>query len=305
MPSWNQLLEEIKAAGDQAGTRMEELAVDQMTEISHLRGGRNVMLYASSFLQKPGVPPLWQTISKEDLNGFMTTIYGLDCSKGLSLILHTPGGDLNAIETIVAYLWSKFEEIEVIVPTYAMSAGTMLALASNRVVMGRQSQLGPTDPQLSGLSAGAIVEQFDMARSEIIADQNAAHAWAPVLQVYGPSLYQEARNALEYAQRMVGRWLACRMFAGHDDPEADAEATAKHFGDTGQHLSHGRRIDRDEARGHGVVVEDLEDDQDLQEAVLTLYHLTTIIFEKSPATKLLRSSSGLWVKNYTPPASQP
>jgi len=53
-----------------------------------------------------------------------------------------------AAQTIVDYLRSKFSTIEVLVPTYAMSAGTMIALGCDRVFMGRQSQLGPTDPQL-------------------------------------------------------------------------------------------------------------------------------------------------------------
>ena len=109
----------------------------------------------------------------------MSTIYGMTWSKGLTLLLHTPGGVTNAAETIVAYLWSKFLDIEVIVPTYAMSAGTMISLAANRLIMGRQSQLGPIDPQMPMggcfVSARAIVDQFERAKADVLSNRDLAH----------------------------------------------------------------------------------------------------------------------------------
>lgn len=69
-----------------------------------------------------------------------------------------------AAQTIVDYLRSEFLAIDVLVSAYAMSAYTMIALGCNRIIMGRQSQLGPTDPQLivgnRSFSAHSIVEQF-------------------------------------------------------------------------------------------------------------------------------------------------
>lgn len=233
----------------------------------------------------------------------MSSLYGMQWEKGLCLILHTPGGVTNAAESIVAYLRSKFADLEVIVPAFAMSAGTMITLAADRVVMGRQSQLGPIDPQFifggRSLSAQAVVDQFERAKSEIKADVTMAHAWAPILATIGPALLQEAQNALAYGERMVARWLEQYMFKGHPDAAARAAATAKHFNDATIHKSHGRRIDRNEARQHGLVVEDLEADQLLQEEVLTSYHLMTITVEKSPIVKLITNSNGrFWVKNF-------
>lgn len=68
--------------------------------------------------------------------------------------------------------------------------------------MGRQSQLGPIDPQFvmgqRAQSARAIVDQFEQAKSEILQNAAAAGAWFPILQTVGPALLQEARNALDY-----------------------------------------------------------------------------------------------------------
>lgn len=192
----------------------------------------------------------------------------------------------------------------------------MIALACERIVMGRQSQLGPIDPQMGvggrNISARAIVEQFERARVEIVGDADRgiagdlsmAHVWAPVLATIGPALLQEAQNALDYSERMVARWLADYMFAGRDDAEAKGLSIAQHFNDASKHLSHGRRIDREEARREGVDVDDLEDSQELQEEILTLYHLMTIAFQNSTASKMIEGTSGgRWVKNWIPPGT--
>ena len=209
---------------------------------------------------------------------------------------------MNAAETIVAYLHSKFERIETIVPTFALSAGTMICLASDKIVMGRQSQLGPIDPQMplggKTVSARAVVDQFERARKELNEDLKQAHLWAPILQSLGPSVLQEAQNALDYGERMVKLWLETRMFKGRDDASKLATKAASYFNKASLHKSHGKRIDRQEASSQNIVTEELESNQDFQEAVLTLYHLMTISFETSPASKIIASNHNkMWVKN--------
>ena len=77
----------------------------------------------------------------------MTCIHGMDCSKGLDLVLHTPGDSPAAAEAIVNNLRAKFgKDIRVIVPQLAMSAGTMIACSAKQIIMGKQSSLGPIDP---------------------------------------------------------------------------------------------------------------------------------------------------------------
>jgi hypothetical protein len=311
MPSWDELLKQASSKSDQAKT---EWLVSELTgglkRISELRQGRNVILYGSAFLQKPQAAGSQLSITHEELNGLMSVIYKMYFSKPLTLLLHTPGGVVNATESIVDYLRSKFDEIEVIVPVLAMSAGTMIALASDGITMGRQSQLGPIDPQIVGggrsVSARAVVEQFDEAVRQVSADVTLAHVWAPILQSLGPALLQEAKNNLAYSETMVAKWLAQYMFRNDPDGPAKGARVANHFNDATTHKSHGRRIGRDEAKSHGVAVTALEDSQDLQEAVLTVYHLMTILFEQTAITKLLWSQTNrTWVKNLPQSASAP
>jgi ClpP class serine protease len=96
-------------------------------------------------------------INDEDKNGFMMAIHHLDRSKGLDLLLHTPGGDLAATESLVDFLRRMFgTDIRAIVPQIAMSAGTMLACSCREIVMSKHSSIGPIDPHLRGIPAVGV-----------------------------------------------------------------------------------------------------------------------------------------------------
>lgn len=166
MPSWDQLRQQFDAQPNEA-TKLHWLnatLTGALQAIQARRNDRNVIVYASGFLQKPQVQGVFTMITMEDINGLMSVMQGMDCAQHVTLILHTPGGDPGAANALVAYLHSKFSDIETIVPTYAMSAGTMMCLGSNRIVMGRQSQLGPIDAQMlttNGMrSAGVDITCF-------------------------------------------------------------------------------------------------------------------------------------------------
>ena len=239
----------------------------------------------------------------------MNALYGASADKGLTLILHTPGGDPNAVESIVEYLHSKFSYIEVIVPYLAMSGGAMMGLASNLLVLGKQSQLGPIDPQFTignkTHSARAIQEGFEKAKKDIESNIKLAHLWAPILQNMGPSLIVEADKALSYSKELVINWLNKRMFLTNSDKEKEATINtigayfnAEEAEPHGSVHVHGQRIGIQKLQDLGLKAEPLEDKQDLQTAVLTAYHLMTLIFETSHSVKFIASNRGkMWTKN--------
>lgn len=304
MPCWDELRQDFDSqANDTAKLQWLQASLQNaLRNIAAKRNGTNVIFYGSGFLQKPAAPAYQSMIMLEDINGLMSVMHGMDWNKQLTLVLHTPGGDPTAANALVAYLHSKFSYIEVIIPTFAMSAGTMMCLGANCLIMGRQSQLGPIDAQMQtkngSVSAGSVLDTFERARSEITGNQNLAHLWHPVLQSMGPSLIQEAQNALDYGEAMVRGWLESRMLSKDSDPKSKAESVAKHFNTTQVHKNHSRRIDRDEARAVGLVVDDLETDQDLQDAVLTAYHIASLNFTVTKVIKFFASTRGvMWQKN--------
>jgi ClpP class serine protease len=165
MPNLNEIISEAATAGSgQDVVRRKYLR--QLSE----RTGRNTIVYYSGWLQKPAIAFLQPHIgvNDSDKNGFMATIHQLDRSLGLDLVLHTPGGDIAATESLVEYLRQMFgTNIRAIVPQLAMSAGTMIVLACKEILMGKHSNLGPIDPQIGIFPAQAIIEEFTRAQQEI------------------------------------------------------------------------------------------------------------------------------------------
>lgn len=308
MASWGELLHKVQRQGD-PGKWLYERLTERLSAISERRNNAFVIFYASAFLQKPDVVAATSSITREDINGFMSVLYELPTDNGLTLILHTPGGDPNAVESIVEYLHSKFNKIEVIVPYLAMSGGAMMSLAGDLLVLGRQSQLGPIDPQIpignKTHSARAIQEGFDQAREDIKQDTKLAHLWAPILQNMGPSLVLEANKALSYSKELVVKWLEERMLKDIDSKD-ERKKKAKEIGAYfnaeitryGRIHVHGQRIGKRKLQELGIKLEFLEDNQNLQNDVLTAYHLMTLIFEMMNSVKFIASSKGkFWIKN--------
>ena len=176
----------------------------------------------------------------------------------------------------------------------------MIALASNRIVMGKQSQLGPIDPQMpfqnKTVSARAVINGFSRAEADIEKNAKLAHLWAPILQTMGPSLLEEAREALSYSEHLVKTWLRQRMLKNEN---VDAEEVAKKFNAMGDDMFvHGQRISIDNVKKWGLVVEEMEASQEKQDAILTAYHLATVIFESTTTIKIICNHKGKrWVSH--------
>jgi len=261
--------------------------------------GRNTILYYSGWLQKPGISaqqPYPFSVNDTDTNGFMTMIDGMDRSKGLDLVLHTPGGDVAATESLVSYLRAMFgTDIRALVPQLAMSAGTMIACACNEIVMGKHSSLGPVDPQMKGLPAHGIVEEFQKAKQETASNPNTIPLWQPIIAKYTPALIGECQKAIKWSQELVTEWLKSGMFA-EVKPNSVRDATVKkiidELADHALTLSHARHIDVKRAKDMGLNVTPLEKDGKFQDALLTVHHLCISTLAETNTIKLIANQKG-------------
>jgi hypothetical protein len=292
VPSWGEILAELQATIPQPGAPPDWDGVRRKYLVAlHRLTRRPLIAYETDWLG--GGPPM-AGITLEDMQAMMEVCRGLEGPE-LDLILHSPGGSAEATASIVHYLRQKFADIRVFVPIAAMSAATMWALAGNRIVMGKHSQLGPIDPQLvtaqGNIPARAILDQFDRAKRECSQDPAALGAWAPILQQYGPALIEQCENAEELAMRLVREWLAAYMFAGEGDPAAKAQRVAEYFAAHRLHQSHQLGIHRDAARERGVIIDDLEEDERLQDAVLSVHHACVHTLQSS-AVKIVENHLG-------------
>ena len=271
MPNWQEVLEEILTAQKERHSSPVRLVRRKYLGQLSKYTGRNVIAYYSGFLS--GASARGVEINEDDKNGFMLCCHGLDKARGLDLILHTGGGDLYATDSLVSYLKGIFgSDIRAIVPQIAMSAGTMMAVACKSIVMGKQSSLGPTDPQVNGFPAYAIRKQFKRACTEIAKNPRVAPAWEPILRQVSISFLEQCDLVMEYAEDFVTRVLRENMLKGDKNANANAVKIAKKLGDLGKNKSHSRRLHCADCEEMGLTVEILEKDQKLQDLVLTIHH---------------------------------
>jgi len=300
MPTWGELLKQITSLHAQGKTdALDIVRRDALTDLADYTG-RNVILYASSHLQKPGVAPELLSITNEDVEGLMEVMHGLS-GNTLDIIIHSPGGRVEATEAIVKYVRSKFSNIRIIVPHEAMSAATMLACAGDRIMMGKHSFLGPIDPQFllatslgtQSVPAQAILDQFDRAKQECLQDRNNLAVWVPSLQQYGPALLQQCENALALSKTLVEGWLKKWMFKKSRKRNEYAKEVADKLAAHKDLLTHGRPLDRVFLKNTlRMKIDFLEQDQQLQDKVLTVYHATMHTFSMTPATKIIENQLG-------------
>ena len=105
MASWSELLEEFRGKAQSEPDWLDKKLQEILNAISLRRDSAAVIFYASGFLQKADENV---SITREDINGFMNALYEAPTANGLTLILHTPGGDPNAVESVVEYLHPSF-----------------------------------------------------------------------------------------------------------------------------------------------------------------------------------------------------
>lgn len=294
MPNWGEVSKEIQAHDAQllhdSTNAVDDVRRKYLRELSE-HTGRNVIAYYSGWLSNPTAVGI--DVNDEDKAAFMMAIHGLDKSKGLDLILHTPGGGINAAESLVDYLRRIFDrDVRAIIPHLAMSAGTMIACTCKSIVMGKQSNLGPIDPQLGGLPAAAVKKEIERAIAETKEDPDRMNFWQFVLQKYSPTFVGQCEHAVRMAEEFVRQRLLDNMLAGAENAERKADAIVNGLSDVDDNKSHARHIHIDKCEELGLNIERLEDDQSLQEAVLTVHHCFTHSLAMSGAAKIVENQNG-------------
>ncbi len=284
MGSWNDILREIQETQSQ----YDYIRRKYLKELSDYTQ-RNVITYYSAWLSKTNVNNL--DINDSDMTGFMNCIHGMDCSKGLDLILHTPGGSPAAAEAIVCYLRKKFNnDIRVIVPQLALSAGTMIACSAKEIVMGKQSSLGPIDPQFNGIPAYNIMTEFEEAKKDLLENPANAQYWAIKLQQYPAAFMKTAIDAIDLSGKLVEEWLGTCMFDKNKD-QTTINGIVSALNQHNDSKIHGRHLNADFCKGIGLKICMMEDDNLFQDKILSLHHAYMITLNATPALKLIENQN--------------
>ncbi len=290
MPNWNDVLNEINKAFETRKDAFDYVRRAYLKKLFEKRN-RNIICYYSAWLQKPDIRGT--EINDNDKNAFMAVIHGMDRTKGLDLILHTPGGQVAATESLVDYLHKMFgTNIEVFIPQIAMSAGTMIACASRKIYMGKESNIGPIDPQFGGMSAPAVLEEFERAAQEIKKDPSRIPLWQVIIGKYHPTFLLSCENASEWSKEIVLKWLKNGMFKGTKNKDT-CQKIVDALSDHKKTKAHARHISNVEAKKLGLKIADLEDDNELQDLVLTAHHAYIHTLSNSHAIKIVENHLGV------------
>lgn len=143
--------------------------------------------------------PLTRYINLEDAQSIIAAVKETPKDVPIDLVLHTPGGLVLAAMQIARAVEAHPAKVRAFIPVFAMSGGTLIALAADEIVMGEFSVLGPIDPQLSGFPAASIVKARD---SKPIAE---VHDLTLVLADMGEkALAQVKQGAAELMKERLG-----------------------------------------------------------------------------------------------------
>src|SRR5215470_11738601 len=172
-------------------------------------------------------------IDLEDAQTIIGAIKDTPKDRPIDLIIHTPGGLVLAAMQIARAVEAHPAKVTVFVPVYAMSGGTLIALAADEIVLGEFSVLGPIDPQIAGFPAASIVRVRQSKPVEHIFDLTLV-------------LADMGEKALAQVKRGAVELLTPRL------PEAAAETLAEKL--AGGHWTHDYALTAHEAAELGLPV---------------------------------------------------
>jgi ClpP class serine protease len=286
----------------------------QLARIADLRG-RAVFVMAADYRKGQNAPI---SIAYEDILPFKDLVGGVE-GDSIDVILETPGGSAEVAEDLVSLLRDRFANVSFIIPGWAKSAGTIMAMAGDEILMEPASALGPIDAQIQWkdkiFSAEAFLEGLmDMKREAEDPEKGLNKAHIPILQQISPGEIQHAKNALDFARRLVADWLERYKFRSWTEhrmskapvtPEERQHTAASVAAELCKHqrwLTHGRSIKIKDLRDIGLEITDYSESAELYDAIRRYHTLLQMTFE-SNIYKLFETRHGIVVRfiNVQPP----
>ena len=272
----------------------------QLAKIQAIRG--NDVLVIASDMEKARAPI---AIDYTDKMPIADQIEGLSESD-IDVILETPGGSAESAEDIVKMLRNRFSgRLSFIIPGAAMSAGTIMVMAGDEILMEPDSSLGPIDAQIpmSGkrVSAEACLTGLRKIQEQVQKSGFLNPAYIPILQNLSPGEIQAWQNAQDFSYELVWKWLVTgkfRLWTQHSStgkPVTDkekknrAQKIAKCLRNHSRWLTHNRSIKMADLQEIGLKITDYSADAYLCEAIRRFYTLLRMTFDSTSMYKLFET----------------
>jgi len=244
------------------------------------------------------------SIDRDDTVGFVDLLHNLPPDSNFDLLLHTGGGDIDAAEKLISMVRNRVGTgtLRVIVPDFAKSAGTLMALGADYIVMSDTSELGPIDPQIfladgNGNrirhSVQSYLDAYESHAEMLKKDPNNALARL-MLSKLDPATVKLFEAVRDRARTFAENQLKLGMFRSG---VGNYTKIASDLIDTRRWLSHGQMISFQDARQIGLSVEYMDPQSDGWQAYWQLYCLQRLavgdrqkLFESDYASLVLDST---------------
>lgn len=250
--------------------------------------GRKLITYLAAF-----DAPAGNSIDHNDVPVFNDLLTSLNFPDELDLLIHSPGGTVEATQKLVYMLRDKVKHLRIIIPESAKSAATLLSLASDEILMPYLAELGPIDPQIpTGVDpitrqmkyrpAWSILDSVENLEKSLNEGRNPNIVGALLGQL-DPLLLDVAQKALDYAGKLAEEWL--HKYMGLNKKRA-REITNYLLDIKREHLSHGGVINYNQAREKGLKVTKIDESSELWKKVWEYHLRATKIALRVPRTKV-------------------
>jgi len=207
---------------------LDAMRTRKIAQIEKMRGSRVILLVHRQETMSLLGFPVMRYIDVNDSEEVLRAIHMTDEDVPLDIVLHTPGGLVLAALQIARAIQAHKGKVTVFVPHYAMSGGTLIALAADEIVMCKHSVLGPIDPQLGQYPAASFITVVDQKPISDVDDQTLIMAdigRKAIQQLEAAATGLLQRHMEEEAARALAAKLSTGMWT-HDYPISAEEARA-------------------------------------------------------------------------------
>lgn len=287
-----------------------------LKQVSSLRDGNDVFTYAADLtLPDPKI-----SIIYEDIIAIKDQLENLS-GNALDVILETPGGIGEIAEDIVNLFRSKYSRVSFIIPGSAKSAGTIITMSGDEILMEPASSLGPIDAQLQwrdkAISADAFLEGFKRIKDEVQTSGNLNKAYIPILSNISPGEIEHAQNALKFAHTLVSDWLTQYKFKNWkihsstnqpvtpDERKKRALDIAEALSDQKRWKTHGRSIKIRDLEGLKLKITDYSHNRPLYEAISRYYTVLRMCLDSTNIYKIFETPVSQIYRFKIPPGGRP
>lgn len=278
------------------GTLELENELKRLIKIYNSKKNTNLIIYASNFN-----PTLPSALEQKDFYYLKDLLDGIPKGQDLDFYIETPGGSGTTAEEIVKYIHSEFNKISFVICGEAKSAGTIMAMSADEILMTKTGSLGPIDAQMPSnrgmISAYDYIEWVNAKRKEAEKEGKLNPADIVIIAQITPGELNGVIHQLKYAEDLVKEWLYKYKFKNWNVTETrgipvtpimkkrKAANIARKLSNHSKWRTHGRSLKIEDLESIGLKITNLDNDKNLGNIVYKINLICRLLFSMSNTYK--------------------